>query len=176
MLGQMFGRATLQAHNVATLEDRVDILRQQVFNVRGGLRDPIMRRLGLLATRQCRARADSCELEAIYWFTANNVRYTGDIAGKDTYQTALRTLQYGGGDCDDHGILNAVLAMENGFTCHWRITSNTGGSWDHIYCMAGVPKHKPVEWIALDTTLTGGRIGREPRFVKYKDFLVAPGG
>ena len=166
----------LRSHQVNSLEDRVDVLRSLVLDPVGGIRAPIMRRLGLLATKHCPARSDVCELQAVFDFVASNVRYTGDIAGKDTFQTALRTLQYGGGDCDDAAICCAVLAMENGFTCKWRITSNQGTSWDQIYCMAGVGKHRPVDWIALDATLGRGRFGKQPRFVKYRDFLVAPGG
>lgn len=182
----------LRAHNVNTLEDRVRLLRkmvwfgEQAFDKSsppvGGLRDPQMRQLGLLVVQPCRARDDLCELAAIYDFVkrpapdgAPNVRYTGDIARKDTYQTALRTLQYRGGDCDDHAVLCAVLAMENGFEAKFRITSNYGDTWDHIFCMAGMPKHNtdPSRWIALDTTLPGeGKFNRQPPMAKFKDFLV----
>lgn len=78
--------------------------------------------------------------------------------------------------CDDHSVLNAVLAMENGFQAKWRITSNKGTTWDHIYCMVGVPKHAPRSWVALDTTLGPGAFGREPPSAKYEDFLVGDGG
>lgn len=106
---------TLRAHQVHTLEDRVRILKDlvwkgdQVANPKGpptgSLRDPQMRQYGLLLTKNCPPRADMCELQAIFDTIAGwrgqraQVRYTGDIAGKDTYQSALRTLQFGGGDC-----------------------------------------------------------------------------
>lgn len=178
---------TLRGHQVTTLGDRVRVLRGLVWGtvrgplVRGGesfkgsLRDPMMRQIGLLTTRACPARNDLCELEAIFNFVARNVRYTGDITFKDTFQSALRTLQFGGGDCDDHSILNAVLAMENNYQAKWRITSNTGRTWDHIYMMAGIPKHRPSRWIALDTTLGQGKFGREPPSVKHQDFVVGEG-
>jgi hypothetical protein len=106
-----------------------------------------------------------------------NCRYTGDQSVRDTFQSALRTFQFGGGDCDDHAVGNAVLGIENGFMMRWRITSNTGRSWDHIYAMAGIPRVRPTSWIALDTTLHSparpGSVGRQPRFAKYQDFLVA---
>jgi hypothetical protein len=140
----------LKGHQVVTLGDRVRVLRGLVWgtvrgpSVRGGdslkgsLRDPIMRQIGLLVTRGCPARNDLCELGAVFDFVAQNARYTGDITFKDTFQSGLRTLQFGGGDCDDHSVLGAVLAMENGFQTKWRITSNTGRTWDHIYMMAGI--------------------------------------
>jgi hypothetical protein len=135
-----------------------------------------MRRIGLAVTEVCRARDDKCELMAIYDFVKRNIRYTGDITDKDTFQSAYRTMQLGGGDCDDHAVLTAVLAMENGFTPKFRITSNYGSSWDHIYCIVGVPKLGPTRWVALDTTLPGStdaRFGKEPPMAKYRDFAVS---
>lgn len=173
---------TLHAISVRTLGDRVKVLRRLVwfgaaaFNPKvpplGGLRDPQMRRIGLAVTQHCPPRNDLCELKGVFDFVVKNVRYTGDIAYKDTFQSALRTLQMHAGDCDDASILNAVLAMENGFQTKFRITSNHGDTWDHIYTMAGIPKHDPRRWVALDTTLGPGKFGREPPRAKYKDFEV----
>jgi hypothetical protein len=172
----------LRSHTVRTLEDRVRILRRlvwlgdQAFDPRaepiGGIRDARMRQIGLEVTKACRARDDQCELQAIYWFVKNNVRYTGDITRKDTFQSSYRTLQFGGGDCDDHSVLCAVLALENGFETKFRITSNTGATWDHIFCMAATPKGSQRTWIALDTTLPRGSAGTLPPMASYKDFEV----
>jgi hypothetical protein len=75
--------------------------------------------------------------------------------------------------CDDHAVLCAVLAMENGFQTRFRITSNTGATWDHIFCMAGVPKTSPSKWVALDTTLPGqNKFNVQPPMAKYQDFEV----
>jgi len=75
-------------------------------------------------------------------------------------------------NCDDHSVANAVLAMVNGYATKFRITSNTGSSWDHIYTMAGVPKHNPKHWVALDTTLGQGKFNIEPGRAKFRDFTV----
>ena len=75
-------------------------------------------------------------------------------------------------NCDDHAALVAVLAMENGFTCKFRITSNTGATWDHIFCVVGVPKIAPRRWVPLDTTLPRGQVGTHPPMAKYKDFEI----
>lgn len=106
---------TLRSHHVGPLEDRVRILKRMVWygdqafdknsSPIGGLRDPRMRQIGLAVTEACRARDDMCELFSIYSFVKQNVRYTGDITYKDTFQTAWRTLQMGGGDCFPEGTL-----------------------------------------------------------------------
>lgn len=172
----------LKVHQVGDgLPPRVDLLRQLYQCPEGGIRNARMRGYGLAITRACHARDDMCELKAIFDFVTHrnpqtgitNIRYTGDIRGKDTFQSALRTMEFGGGDCDDHAQLNAVLAAVNGFKGKWRITSNTGASWDHIYYLAGVPKNRPFQWIALDTTLGAGRFNKEPNRAKYQDFYVS---
>jgi hypothetical protein len=173
----------LRVHNVLTLGDRVRVIRNLIWGndprigTAGSLKDPLMRQIGLAVTQHCPPRNDLCELKAAFDFMSMNVRYTGDIAGKDTFQSALRTLQYGGGDCDDGAILGAVLTAENGFFSKARITSNTGATWDHIYLLTGVPKHNPRDWIAFDWTLGPNRFRSEPPRAKYEDFwLVRPGG
>jgi len=163
----------LRSHQVGSdLATRVKILRDLVYSKESGVYNPLMRQIGLLVTEGCKARADMCELRAIFDFVVKNVRYTGDITRKDTFAGALRTLQYGGGDCDDHSVVCATLALENGFTPKWRITSNTGKSWDHIYCMVGFPKNGPSSWVTLDTTLGPGRFDRQPPFADFRDFQV----
>lgn len=96
---------TLRAHSVHTLEDRVKILRGLVNSPEGGIRNPLMRQIGLNVVEHCVARNDLCELKAIFDFIVNHIRYTGDITGIDTFQTGLRTLQFGGGDCFPEGTL-----------------------------------------------------------------------
>lgn len=178
------GAATLRSHQVHTLEDRVKILRRMVWlgdrafgrgrPFTGGLKDPQMRMIGLEVVKGCRARNDLCELQSIFEFVKANIRYTGDIVNKDTFQTAFRTLQLGGGDCDDHSVLNSVLAGENGFQTKFCITSNTGATWDHIFCKAGVPKMSPTRWVAMDSTLPGAnKFGVLPPMAKYRDFEVS---
>lgn len=95
----MASNMVLKGRQVSSLQDRVDILKEQVWSKAGGLRDPTMRRIGLMVTQHCPPRDDLCELQAIFDFVAKNVRYTGDITYKDTFQSGLRTLQMGGGDC-----------------------------------------------------------------------------
>jgi hypothetical protein len=137
------GGPMLRAHTVRTLDDRVRILRRLVWlgdeGVNpgappvGGLKDPRMRQIGLAVTQACVARDDKCELDAIYRFVKSNVRYTGDITMKDTFQTAYRTLQMAGGDCFPEGTLfltrdgfTPVEDVEEGDEVH------DGETWRHV--------------------------------------------
>ena len=94
---------------MSSLEDRVRLLQKLVnygeaaFDKSsppfGSIRDPEMRRIGLAVTEVCNARDDRCELMAIYDFVKRNIRYTGDVTNKDTFQSGYRTMQMAGGDC-----------------------------------------------------------------------------
>jgi hypothetical protein len=161
-----------------SLASRAKLLQQLLWSKEAGLRHPKMLYIARQVTRACFARDAICELRAIFQFTVKNVRYTGDMAGVDTFSAPLRTLEMGGEDCDGHCLLNAALAIANGFRAKFRITSNRGTTWDHIYCMAGIkPKGSANQWIALDTTLARGRddisrFGTEPPRAKFQDFIV----
>ena len=169
---------TLRAYDVNdSLSARVKILRNLLWSPKNGLQNPTMLAIARQVTRGCAGRDAMCELRAIYKFVVENVRYTGDISQVDTFSAPLRTLQMGGEDCDGHAILNAALAMANGFKAKVRITSNRGITWDHIYCMVGMPKGRDAKWIPLDTTLARSRVdvsrfGQEPPRAKFQDFSM----
>lgn len=169
---------TLQAFQVNdSLISRVKILRNLLWSPKSGLQNPQVLFIARRVTQACRGRDGMCELQAIYRFVVENVRYTGDVAKVDTFSGPLRTLQMGGEDCDGHSLINAALAIANGFSAKVRITSNRGASWDHIYCMVGFPKGTTNRWIALDTTLARSRtdfsrFGQEPPRAKFQDFSL----
>lgn len=53
----------------------------------------------------CTPRDERCEVTAIWNFIVLNLFYTGDVKGKDTYQTLRASLEAGGGDCFPAGTL-----------------------------------------------------------------------
>lgn len=165
------------------IKERVGILQDLTHK---SVQDPTMRKLALQITRQCPARDGKCEAKAIDAWTRKNIRYTGDVGphklgrngpveGVDLFQAAARTVEFGGGDCDDHSILNCTLALHNGMACKYRVTSPTKGrgeDFTHIYAMVGLPKNRPTKWVALDTTLPGQRAGVEAPYQKHLDFVA----
>jgi transglutaminase-like putative cysteine protease len=169
---------TLKAFEVNdSLLSRVKILRNLLWSAKAGLQNPQILAIARQVTRACAGRDANCELRSIYKFVVENVRYTGDVNSVDTFSAPLRTLQMGGEDCDGHAVLNAALAIANGFKAKVRITSNRGISWDHIYCMVGLPKGRSDKWIPLDTTLARSRAdvsryGIEPPRAKFQDFSM----
>lgn len=167
-----------------SIESRVRLIQDMV---RDATKDPEMRKLALQITRHCPERDGECEARAVYdWMKGKNggrwIRYTGDVApivhedgsveGVDFFQAPKRTIEFGGGDCDDHSGLAAALLVLNGVPAKFRVTSpDRDSDWAHIYTMAGLPKTGPRKWTAVDTTLPGDqRFGKEAPFAKYLDF------
>jgi hypothetical protein len=180
------------------IEQRVSILQDLVWK---GVQDPQMRELALAVTgngtrdvtvgkrkfrvkgANCPARDGLCEAEAVYNWTKQNIRYTGDVApvkmpggdveGVDLFQTAKRTVEFGGEDCDGHTVVTTTLLALNGIPAKFRITAPSKASdWAHIYGMAGLPKTRPQRWVPLDTTLPGNMFGREAPNGKFQDFVA----
>jgi hypothetical protein len=126
----------------------------------------------------CAATDRACKANAIGTWTAANVRYSGDIApikkGRngplepiDYFQTARRTIEMGGGDCDDQDGVNCTLLEEVDVRCHHRVTAPRPASdWGHIYTMGDVGGRL----VALDSTLPGYQTGRQARHHRKVDF------
>jgi len=166
--------------SIMPIDQRVGIIQDLVWK---SIQDPRMRKIALKVTKNCPARDGECEARAIFQFVRKNVRYTGDVGnvkmgrsgpveGVDLFQSAFRTLEFGGGDCDDHTILNSTLLALNGINPRMRVTAPSGGSWQHIYAVAGLPKNGPSKWAALDTTLPHGHLGTEVPYGKKRDFVA----
>lgn len=164
------------------INQRVGIIQDLVWK---SIQDPKMRKIALKVTKNCPARDGECEAKAIYKFVKDNVRYTGDIAmvkmgrngpveGVDLFQSAFRTLEFGGGDCDDHSVAIATLLALNGISPKLRVTApkRPGSSWAHIYALAGLSKNQPTRWVAMDTTLPNGKMGSEVPYGKKRDFVA----
>jgi transglutaminase-like putative cysteine protease len=162
------------------IEERVASIQDLVWK---GVQDPRMRKLALGITKHCPERDGMCESKAIYDYVKQRVRYTGDVGtvkmgrngpveGIDLFQAGKRTLEFGGGDCDDHSILIATLLAHNGITPRLRVTASTrNGEDEHIYPLAGLPKTAPAKWVAIDTTLPGdNKFGVEYPAGRITDF------
>ena len=79
--------------------------------VRAAVRDPrmVVRNHAIEITRSCPSKDFRCEIEAIYSWVDENIRFVRDINGVETLQTPARTLELAVGDCDDHVILLSAL-------------------------------------------------------------------
>lgn len=166
------------------IEQRVSLVQEHVANA---VKDPEMRKLALAITGKggtvsfgtrtirvkganCPPRDGKCELKAIYNWKRENIRYTGDIgphklsgvAGApvepvDLFQSPQKTIEYGGGDCDDHVAVGSSLTVLNGMPARLVVSSAnphpTDEDYGHIWeeGFIGSPKAGRPEWIPIDT-------------------------
>lgn len=170
---------TLRSHDKMPIEMRVASIQEKIA---GSYQDPRMRKLALQITSHCPERDGTCEAKAIYDYIKANIRYTGDgapvrwgdgkVEGVDIFQSAWRTVDFRGGDCDDHNILASTLLALNGITPRLRVVKTRGDDdWSHIFTGALLPKGTGDKFIALDTTLPGNNhFGAEPSYHKFVDF------
>jgi len=116
------------------------------------------------------------ELDAIYGFVQGRVRYIRDPYGKDIYQSAGDTLfERKTGDCEDLTILIAAMTMTIGYPIGFKLVSISGEIWDHIYPLAGIPPEGPTKWVAMDATISNGRLGAEPESTHQQMFIIGNG-
>lgn len=167
-------------HPKMPIKERIRILQDLTWD---SVNDPRNRKLALQATQKCPERDGMCEAKAVYDTIKKKIRYTGDVAplkmgadgpieGVDLFQSAYRTWEFGGGDCDDHSILAATLLSHNGIPAKFRVTAPTlMGDYSHIYVLAGLPKMQPTKWVPIDTTLPGNdKFGYEVPYGRKSDF------
>ncbi len=150
--------------------------------IRKGSIHPEILRAAKAITRDCAARDDLCELEALYDAVKNGtdrvewlrhgVRYVADPQPFDSFVgvgTMIDLCSSGAcaGDCDDQTILVGALAASLGFKVGARAWGpGRSGEYAHVYAVAAVPKSGP--WPrdyyghGLDTTVPSFSLGDEP--------------
>lgn len=103
------------------------------------------------------------ELNAIYRYARDRVRYTADVRGVDTFRRPGRTLRLGIGDCDDLSTLIGAMASAAGYQVGLRAVQTKGSDdWNHVYNVVGVPRGEPTKWVPIDGTMDHG-VGWEVR-------------
>jgi len=147
---------TYRAYDVAGVGDTVKLVAQQI---REGSESPVIRQLlsQLLTGRSAAQwdvpeKNDRAEIEKVFSFVRDNIRYTGDITTVETLQRAERTLQLKIADCDDQVILAGALLRAAGFSVALKVVAVASDEYEHIYLLIGLPRAAPSQWLAFDTT------------------------
>lgn len=95
------------------------------------------------------AQKDYCgEIKDLHRFVRDNIRYVRDIRGVETLQTPEKTLEFGGGDCDDKSTLLAALLESIGHPTRFVAVGFKSGNYVHVY----VESKMGVKWYPLETT------------------------
>ena len=89
------------------------------------------------------------EVEALFNFVRNNIRYVRDIHQVETVATPVKTLEYSAGDCDDMVVLLSALLEAIGYETRFVAMGLQPGHFQHVFLEARLPSG---EWMALDPT------------------------
>ena len=149
---------------------------------------PQIRELAAKLVRNCPDYNSRCELERIYNFVKNNIRYTEDVAYIDSYHSPLKILELGIADCDDFTILIDSLLAAIGWTVGARIISTEKNKpYHHIYSIVVFPKSCPIQFknnkaylpdkcmlIPLDASVKSLKCCQEVKHAKERNFLFIP--
>jgi hypothetical protein len=140
---------------------------------------PTIRAAALTLTNNCPARADECELSAIFNAVKSGdsrikglekgLRYVSDPRWADYFSAPQRTLQLCrrgacGADCDDHASLICSLGAALGHNMGLRVWGKEKGVFSHVYAVARVPKRAPRRTIGMDSTVPYSFLGWEPEY------------
>jgi transglutaminase-like putative cysteine protease len=158
----------MRLYPIKNLDDRIAHLRRLTVE---GKSDPrVMAFAKAAITKKCgrdwcvREKDNLGEAKAIFDAVRQNVRYTSDIHGIDTYQKPSHTLRLRGGDCDDLSVLLCSAAMSVGIPCRFSvIRTKDSADWNHIFAEAGFPRARPQKWVSMDASLPVHFGWRAPR-------------
>lgn len=103
----------------------------------------------------CAAEKDTlAEVHAIYAQLRQDIRYTSDIRGLDTYANPKHTLRMKAGDCDDYASLGVAALNSIGIPARFKVIQTVDSDdWDHIYIQGATSKTNPTQWVSLDASV-----------------------
>jgi len=184
----------VQVHEVKTLDERVSYITGMIRKCRNS---PKVRKMAVQwVSRKCGdkwcvpEKDNRAEVLAIHELVRMKVRYVRDTYGRDLYQHAERTVEFGGGDCDDYCVLEGSLLQAIGFPFICRVIETVdSGSWNHIYGLVGLPPRQPPPkparpgmanlkarqvWFPLDASVDQPAGWEAPADMvkRFRDFIV----
>lgn len=106
---------------------------------------------------------EHAEVETIFAWVQNNIRYVKDVNGVETVSTPDIILDVMQGDCDDQSLLLACLLESIGHPTSFKIAGYNGDDFEHVYCVAFVQgeaihmdatESEPIGWEPPDSTIS----------------------
>ena len=134
--------------------------------VRRAVRDPDMlaRNLFIEITGGCPGRDFRCEVDAVWNWVRENIRFVRDIHGVETLQSFRRTIELGIGDCDDQSVAISSILEAGGHPTRFVAMGFRPGQFSHVFTETRLGDR----WISLETTVPGAHIGWYPRGVESR--------
>lgn len=110
---------------------------------------PAIRSAALSITFTTPERDQLSEVDALFSFVRDHVRYVRDVRGVETLATPTKTIELLAGDCDDQSTLLAALLESIGYPTRFVIAGYNGSPYyAHVYLQALTREG----WVNLDPT------------------------
>jgi hypothetical protein len=94
--------------------------------------DMTIRNLALSLVRFLPDKDEIGEIETVFNYVRDHIRYVKDIYGVETLSTPEHTLEIGQGDCDDKSVLLASLLESIGYSTMFKLTGYHGNEFEHV--------------------------------------------
>jgi transglutaminase-like putative cysteine protease len=115
--------------------------------------NPAIRELAVRLTNDLQDEDFRGEIERLFIFVRDQVRYVQDINNVETVQTPDYTLSIGAGDCDDKATLLASLLESIGHPARFAALAFAPDQFEHVI----VETRLGPRWIPLETTPVEGK-------------------
>jgi predicted transglutaminase-like cysteine proteinase len=115
---------------------------------RQGKKNYKVRRQALELTHHLPQKDRMGEINALFEFVRDKIRYVRDVYGVETLHTAEKVLHQRSGDCDDKAILLASMLESIGYPTRFLAMGTRPEQFEHV-----IVEVRPYErWIPLETT------------------------
>jgi transglutaminase-like putative cysteine protease len=123
-----------------------------------------VRNRALSLTRWLPPKAWRAQVDQLFKFVRDQIRYTRDIRGVETLTHPVQTLAIGQGDCDDKSMLLAALLESIGHPTRFIAVGLQPNSFQHVLVETVIGD----DWVALETTKGDVPMGWFPAGVKAR--------
>ena len=144
--GQLRGTLLSMSDGVRGIYETIGAMRQLVNAYKTDLE---IRQAAASAAFLTAEKDELAEVEAVFNFVRDHIRYLKDVHGVETLATPDKTLMLQYGDCDDQVTLLASMLESIGYPTRFVITGYSDPRiFEHVYMQVLVGNH----WIDLDPT------------------------
>jgi transglutaminase-like putative cysteine protease len=139
------GTITQIADGVAGVDQTIRTMRELVNNCKTDLR---IREAATSVIFIQPEKVAHYEIEALFNFVRDSIRYVRDVHGVETLMAPPTTLAVRLGDCDDQACLLACMLESVGYPSRFVVAGYDAGVFEHVYLQAW----DGSQWIDLDPT------------------------
>ena len=108
------------------------------------------------------------QIQVIYDFVSNDIKYVKDINRVETIYAADKCLKYRYGDCDDKVVLGGAMLRTLGYEIALVLLDTLSQvDYQHIYLWVEYDN----KWVAFDTCIVNGSVGQEIKNFKRKKIM-----